>query len=81
NPYLQTAHLDLDKPINILKPFLTENNINFINLKDYFKKTDRTLYFKYDAHFNEQGHEFVAHIISYYLKNLSIINLKEINKI
>ena len=53
-----------DLPNKILEEFAEENNITFISMFKDFKESEAfPLYFPYDGHFNEEGHELAAEVL------------------
>ena len=57
------------KPQGILRELAKENNMHFVDLLPAFKDAGRTqkLFYDYDGHFNEQGHELAARTIADYI--------------
>src|SRR3989344_9331644 len=51
-------------PEEILREFAEENNIHFISMFPHLKESEIfPLYFPYDGHFNEEGHELAAEVL------------------
>jgi hypothetical protein len=56
-----------DQPQSLLREFLDEQEIEYIDLLPVFRNSKDRLYYPKDAHFNERGHEKTAEIIVKYL--------------
>lgn len=75
---LQQDAMDIDKPQTVLKDFLDEEGIAYIDLLPYFKEAseDRTLYKLRDTHWNEEGNRLAAEVITSKLKESNLIELE-----
>jgi hypothetical protein len=62
---LSLDDIDSELPQNILISFLNKNNIEFINILEYFKKDNKALnyYQPNDSHFNIYGTEALSKIL------------------
>jgi len=63
----KSEDIDIYKPNNLLKAYCKNRNIYCIDLLDAFRntyqKTEKSLYFKIDPHFNTLGHELAAEVL------------------
>jgi len=64
---LRGKKLNPVKPQDDITSFLKNNNIHYIDLLPDLQKEGRQLYFNFDSHFNPQGSQFVAKIVSDYI--------------
>ena len=69
--------IDFKKGIEeFVKYYLSENNINFINLTekfvDYKKEKSTNLFYEWDGHFNVEGHNLVYEILKEYYQSKNI---------
>ena len=65
-------------PNEILADFAEENNIAFISMFPDFKESETfPLYFPYDGHFNEKGHELAAEILFREMKKMDLFEEKD----
>jgi hypothetical protein len=57
------------KPQEVLRDFAMNNKMHFVDLLPPFKDVGRTeeLFFSYDGHFNERGHELAAVTLTEYI--------------
>lgn len=70
----QIDNIVSNRSISYMEDFFKENNIQYINIYDYFKNYDsEEFYFKIDGHINEKGHERVAQVIYEKLKNNKVL--------
>jgi hypothetical protein len=52
-----------NNPEKILETYSIKNNIHFITMFPQFQSSNQTLFFPYDGHFNQNGHELAADIL------------------
>lgn len=61
------SNFDNTKYYSGLKGFLNENDIEYADLTNYFKQSEKPsnyYYWYYDGHFNNEGNEFVGELIA-----------------
>ena len=77
---LKSDDFDLNRPNSILEKKLMAKDISVLNLLPLFRKLSNreSLYFKYDMHFNENGHEKTAEALVEFLEN-NKINMNYMN--
>ncbi|MBI3032860.1 hypothetical protein HYY69_05260 [Candidatus Woesearchaeota archaeon] len=69
------------KVLEEFEVFARENNILAINSMDYFKNTtEHGVFFTYDYHWTEKGHEIAAQALYEYLYKITSVSLKHVPK-
>jgi len=61
----------MDDQANLLSGFAAQHDINYLDLTPYFQEvagTGTELYFPYDTHWNQNGHDLAAKIIAGYIQ-------------
>jgi stress-induced morphogen len=78
-PAMREYKWDFDHPVKILSQFSTANNIRFVNLEsafvEEFRKNSTPLHYKYDGHWNEDGHKLAALKIFEYLAASALVDI------
>jgi SGNH hydrolase-like domain, acetyltransferase AlgX len=63
----------MDDQANLMAEFAAEQNFNFINLTSYFQEEAGRgveLYYPFDTHWNQSGHNLAARIIAAYIQDM-----------
>lgn len=76
-PRMKEYEWDFLKPHKLLEDFCERENIAYIDLigplEEYYQKTKRPLFFKYDGHFNSEGMELTAEIVFKEIVNKGLV--------
>ncbi len=66
-PELKSMKWDLEKPDRLLEEIANKNNITYLGLcpffQDYHKETGKELHYRYDGHWNSEGHKLATELI------------------
>jgi SGNH hydrolase-like domain, acetyltransferase AlgX len=63
----------MDDQANLLAEFAAEQDISFLDLTSYFQKeadAGAELYYPYDTHWNQIGHDLAAEAIARFMKDM-----------
>jgi lysophospholipase L1-like esterase len=63
--------VDLDLPAKSLKTILSGRNVEWLDLNDLFKRKSgpgRSGHYRYDGHWNSEGHRWVAEALVPFIK-------------
>jgi hypothetical protein len=70
---LELTRQHMDDQVHVLAAFAVEQDINYLDLTPYFQKEagkGAELYYPFDTHWNQQGHDLAAETINEYIKEI-----------